>query len=119
MRNGKASTSMCTPAKGNYKVKIIRRSGRSGVCIRSIGSRKNRGDTRRRRGERRWRRGNQREGIRKDHEGREANRKRCSSRSQRKGGRGEEGRVLMEDDIDKSHIMTGVKKVYPHSLFVS
>ena len=30
----------------------------------------------------------------------------------RKQGRGEEGRVLMEDDIGRSHIMVGVRKVY-------
>ena len=59
------------------------------------------------------RRGIQREGIKNDHEGREAKWRRGSGKSQRKRGRGEEGRVLVEGDIGKSHITTGVRKVHP------
>ena len=60
----------------------------------------------------RRRRGIQREGIRKDHERREARRRRCNIKSWRKRGRGEEGRVFMEGDIDRSHIIASVRKVY-------
>ena len=62
--------------------------------------------------ERKWRREIQREGIKNDHEGREARRRRGSVKSQRKRGRGEEGRVLVEGDIGKSHITMGVRKVH-------
>ena len=47
-----------------------------------------------------------------DHQGREAKRRRCINRSWRKQGGIEEERVLMEGDIRKSHIKTGVKKVH-------
>ena len=126
VRNGMVSTSTCTPAKGNGKVKIIGRGMKSNgwgwrahtrgggqqICIRSRGNRWNSGDMRRRRGKRRGTRGNQREGIKKDLEGREARQRRCSNRSWRKQGKGEEGRVLIEGDIGRIHIMIGVRKVY-------
>ena len=64
-----------------------------------------------------WRRGIQREGIRNDHDGRESRQRRCSSKSRRKRGKGEEGRVLLEGDIGRSHISIGVRKVHPIAFF--
>ena len=57
------------------------------------------------------RRGNRREGISNDHYEREAKWRGCNSESWENQERGEEGRVLVEVDIEKSYIMMGVRKV--------
>ena len=104
------------------KVKIIGRGGgamfedgelivKEGDNI-SISKAEETGGTEEIRGERDWRRGKRREGINNDHKEREANRRRCNNKSQRKRERGKKSRVLMKDDIIRSYITTSVKKVH-------